>query len=180
MNTALAFYLITQLCSPRGLDRVPITSAEAYEYAQAFVEVVEGESTFTSVAGAPKKNVCTTSLPILITVASYENRWFEPGRVSTTRDVGLMQIHSYNKGDTVRLTDPALNINVGCRKLTMWNYGRSSCREKNSCANWFQKYNSRSKGYGERMFYRYKKVLRLVRNFATLVSKWSAPPFRLV
>jgi len=147
MSVLKALVVIMAVASPR--EDGPISVDEALDYAKAFGAVVQGEH-------------CNVPLEVLLAVASYENRLFIVDAVSPTNDVGLMQVHAKSKEEIQLFKDPRENISEGCRRLAMGRRGKTP-RTKERFAAWFQRYNSGSVGYGERIYWAYARVRAVLR-----------------
>lgn len=133
-----AMYILLSLCSG------PVSDTEARGYAEIYVSAAtRWELALEDVLG----------------VALYENRACDPGAVSKTNDVGLMQIHTLGGRQIAVYTNPKYNIERGCEKL--WEARRRGGKRET----WLQRYNPGSSEYSIRVCRRIRLVQRKGREF---------------
>lgn len=130
-----------------GLCRRDIPYQEAEHYAQLFAHV------------PIEYGFDDNNRYIPLTISLHENGQMDPSVVSKTNDVGLLQIHARpaSKAKIEALKHPETNIRVGCTLLQEY--------KRRNIVSWFQKYNPRSRGYGERVKRYYDGVLRKVQHY---------------
>lgn len=153
MELTRIVYVLVTLCSR------PLDYGEAMEYAYLY-----------------HRTATRWALPVevVLGVALYENHACDPNAISSTNDVGLMQIHTRGGRQIKIYQRPSWNIERGCEKL--WAQRKKLCwgrpGQDNCLMKWLQGYNPGSRNYGYNVTKKVKKVKKVSEKFDAEIESW--------